>query len=117
MVQVHSMNAVYILFAYVVAVYLAGSALDRFQAYALTALYSLFFMFPVSSGYTSWHEALTIARMFFVEHPDIAQQYFQSPRLPLTPELMAAVFLSAWLLSIIFMIRVRKSANYEDEGT
>lgn len=50
-VHLHFMNALYILFAYVVAVYLAGAALDRFQTVSLTTIYSIALMLPTNSVY------------------------------------------------------------------
>lgn len=108
----HSMNAVYIYFAYIVATYLVGSDLSRFQCVALTLMYSIFLTLPVISFLTQTSLLIVHAQQFQQAYPELVDAY--SARRTIAPpayfyNVGVVIWVSAWLLSLVFMLSRRRS--------
>jgi len=107
----HAMNAVTIYFAYLVAVYLVGGKLTRFQTIALTVIYSVFLTVPVMSCLVTLKLMTVHAQQFLVEHPDLSQAYpFNSSAIFRSYFFYtnAVVWVVAWVLSVLFMFSKRR---------
>jgi hypothetical protein len=108
----HTMNAVYIYFAYIVAIYLVGSDLSRFQCVALTVIYSIFLTLPVFSSLAQISLLTVHAQQFQAAYPELVKAY--SARRTIAPptyfyNVGVVVWVSAWLLSLVFMLSKRRS--------
>ena len=107
----HSMNAIYIYFAYIVATYLVGSELSRFQCLALTAMYSIFLTFPVFSQLTQIDLVTVHIQQFQAAYPELVVAY---SGLRVAPpayfyNLSIAIWVLGWMLSLVFMLSKRRS--------
>ena len=105
----HSMNAVAILFSYIVAAHYAGSALSRFQAHSLTLIYSLFLAFPLMSVANGFVRMRTLRLEFLREYPEVAQRHGidDGDVLGLGGPIIIVMFVLAWSLSLAFMYGAR----------
>lgn len=113
----HVMNAVTIVFAYVAAAYFAASKLSRWQIISITFLYTLFLVLPASSALSSASQRLTLMRNFVIDYPDVAETFGYSA----VPDgaaltfrlLLSLVFVLSWLVSVFFMLRMRRDQRVE----
>jgi hypothetical protein len=107
----HSMNAVSILFAYLLAMYFTGKSLSRFQVAAVTVIYSTFLLFPVLSVSGGFLNVVNLSMEFLREHPGVATTYRASEAASNLYTFrigILSVFFFAWLLSVLFMFSIRK---------
>lgn len=116
----HSMNAVSILFAYLVAMYFGAKRLSRFQVASVTAIYSVFILFPIMSTYGGITGLVILNMEFLREHPEVASTFRAAEAASLLQWLRfveLGVFFLAWLLSILFVVSLRKDWNNGPVGT
>ena len=105
-----TMNYIYVLFAYLATAFLVGSRLTPFQVWSLTALYSVFLMFPGTAAISNNFKIIALRRWFSEEHPIDAARI--SGALPLeVVYLFATILILAWMLSLLFMYRTRQMGN------
>ena len=105
------MNSISIVFAYVAGAYLVASKISTLQIYAVSAIYSLFLTFPMLSAFIGLRRISNIAVNFASEHPEVASQYIDTGgTLNFFPVGIIVVVVLGWLLSIAFMLQVRKRA-------
>lgn len=115
-VGLHAMNAVGLFTAYIVAMYLAGSKLRKFQLALVTILYSLFYFAPVRAAIEALNHAYLLASRLLVEYPD--QQYIAGSSLVVSQEAatypLIIGFALAWIGSIVFVWDIRRKKNSEE---
>lgn len=88
-----------ILFAYIVAAYLVGSKLNKFQLWSITTIYSLF-------------SVLTLSALYNLGTGIVHTTYLaQGEDITFTANSAVAICVLAWILSIIFMVQIRRSAE------
>jgi hypothetical protein len=107
----HAMNAVSILVAYLLAMYFSAKNLSNFQIVAVTAIYTIFLIFPVQSSSESLLYVITLLTEFMSDYPEVAAAYAAlgtAARLGTVHNAMMTVFFLAWVLSILFMLSLRK---------
>jgi hypothetical protein len=71
----HAMNAVTVVFAYVIAVYFTAKLLTKFQIFSVTLLYSVFLIFPVGSIWNSGLHRAAMVRNFADDYPEVAEVF------------------------------------------
>lgn len=106
----HSMNSVAVLSAYLVAAYLMGRNLSRFQYIALTGLYSVFYFFTVISTFITIERSLLYQREFAIEYPEEATK-FVGLQFDGMQYLVVFVLVAAWIVSILFMRSIRNGSD------
>ena len=104
-----AMNFASLMFAYVVAAYYAAARLGRAQAWFLSVLYTVFLALPVMSALSGWGRIQALRQMFTEEHPVSAMAFFErsSSPPPGFAYYLALLFLSGWIMSILFMVSER----------
>ena len=102
----HSMNFVSVLFAYILAAYLVGSKLSRFQVSMITILYALWSPGPILVAYDG---ATALQNLYFNHREVLSVEMGASPLMATAPVVVSAAMCSAWLISIVFMVQVRTS--------
>jgi hypothetical protein len=109
----HSMNAIYIYFAYIVATYLVGSELSRFQCLALTGMYSIFLTFPVFSQLTQIDLVTAHIQQFQAAYPELVVAYSGMRVAPPAYfyNLSIGIWVVGWILSLVFMLSKRRSKS------
>lgn len=112
----HVMNCVSLIFAYLAAAYLAGERISRFQVMAVSLVYSVFMIFPALSGLNAVRTTFALISQFHVDHPDIATIYYpdfdsNGPAGRTWMFVLGAVIFLSWLLSLVFMARVRSKKS------
>lgn len=55
--------------------------------------------------------------MFWEDFPNLADRYFQPGIFPTSEYLLVGTIIVAWLLSIVFMVRIRFKPESKGEGT
>ena len=108
----HVMNCVSLIFAYLVAAYLAGEKLTPFQVRSVSLIYSIFILFPAISGLDAVSKSFALTREFQLEHPSLSEAYYPGGRWDGTFSqiwlvALAFVIFASWVLSLIFMARIR----------
>ena len=93
-----AMNYFTIFSAYLIITYLVGDKLTNFQAYAVSLLYSVFCLGPIVGFY------LAVIDLNTIDHGARAPQVE-------IPYLVPSIMLLSWLVSIIFMVNVRKRSK------
>lgn len=108
----HASNAFSTIIAYLIAAYFVGANLSRFQSISVSIVYSLYLTNPIRAALRGFDRLGTLNLEFLREHPEIAEIYIGTPELAYDfyQILFILVLLSAWVLSISFMITARKSA-------
>lgn len=97
-----TMDFVTVLFAYLVVAHFVGATLDRWYVAILTALYSIFAIWPILGTYQAGTMMYTITNA----HPGISKSIGVS--VDFNPGWVPFVVLgSAWVLSLFYMYRVR----------
>ena len=103
-----------VLFAYIVAAYLVGAKLTKFQAIAISCLYSIYFTFPVLATIGEQRRIENLGRRFQEEYPIEFQHYYSEGSA--AEYLMyggLVISLIAWALSIYFMYDCRRQKELE----
>jgi len=111
LVATHSMNAVSILFAYLVAAYVVGRKFSRFQVISISLIYTVFLTLPVFAMLGEMSSLISLNVNFAREYPDFVNT-LNSGRISAPGGYFlyvnAFVWLSGWLLSLYFMYNARK---------
>lgn len=100
----HSMNYVSVLFAYIVAAYLVGSKLSRFQVSMVTLLYVIWTPAPILAAYDG---AVALQELYLSHQEILSIEMGASPLMNIVPTAVFAGMSLAWLVSIVFMFQVR----------
>ncbi len=105
----HAMATTSVLFAYLIAAYLVGSSLSRFQVFTISSLYSIYFTLPVLATLGEQRRIQNLGRRFLEEFPEEYQQYYETGS-ALEYMIVTSLLVSfiAWALSIYFMYDCRK---------
>lgn len=85
-----------ILLAYITAAYFVSAKLTKFQAIAISSLYSLFALYIVSAAYNSSKTVSIIG--FTISGLDSSKD----------PVILVTILLGAWIFSIILFIQARR---------
>ena len=104
-----AMDGVAILFAYVVAAHFAGKMLSHVQVIGLTCVYTLFLLVPVTGAMQSSERVEIYTRQFREAHPEIASNHLNTSYYSNLDVILGIVFITAWMLSILYMISVRRA--------
>ena len=107
----HTMNFFAILAAYLVTAFFVGPRLGRFQVWSLTALYSLFCFFPISTVVSDIYRAGRLADELVHKYPDAAGYYPVEIDVAVLQVSLTVIFIAAWVLSIAFMYNVRRNSD------
>ena len=100
----HAMVTVTILFAYIIASYLVGSKLLQFQAVAVSMLYSVYFLIPVSATLAEQEMASKLGEQFSETHREQFEFYFSSGlNMDFYSYTTILVAVLAWVFSLYFM--------------
>ena len=107
----HFMNFVSLLFAYIVAMYVAAARLSRFQVASVTVLYSIFIFLPAASFIRTASAILSAGEELRKVDPVMADTFFPGANfsVPLVTSVVPFLFIAAWILSIVFMVSIRRS--------
>lgn len=112
----HATNAVGLFTAYIVAMYLAGSKLSRFQLGLVTTLYSIFYIAPARTAIESISHSYLLANRLVIEFPDqdyiVRTSNFVSQEAATFP--LIAGFALAWIGSIAFVWDIRRKKGNEE---
>lgn len=99
-----TMDFVTVLFAYLVVAHFVGATLDRVYVAIVTMVYSMFAIWPILGTYQAGSMMYTITQA----HPELSQSLSLS--VDFNPGFVPFVVLgTAWVLSLAYMYRVRKS--------
>lgn len=102
----HVMNYIYILFAYLVMAYFVGDRLTRLQVWIVSILYTAVLVLPANAAFQRLSTMNALTADFFKDFPDQAGGLInQTPTLPIVSSIFLA---SSWIVSIVFMISVRR---------
>ncbi len=104
----HSMNFVSVLFAYILAAYLVGSKLSRFQVSMITILYVLWSPGPILAAYDG---AVALQDLYVHHRAVLSVEMGASPLMATAPLVVSAAMLLAWVISVVFMIQVRVTST------
>jgi hypothetical protein len=88
-----------IIFAYITVAYFVSAKLTKFQAIAISSLYSLFALYMVSAAYNS-SKMLSIIG-FTISELDSSKD----------PVILVTILLIAWVFSIILFIQARRMGD------
>ncbi|GEM_PF-1475223 len=88
-----------LLFAYVTVAYFVSAKLTKFQAIAISSLYSLFALYMVSSAYNS--SQMTSIIGFAISGVDSTRDSI----------ILVTILLVAWIFSIILFIQARRMGD------
>ena len=100
----HAMVSVSILFAYIIAAYLVGSKLSKFQATAISLLYSAYFVIPLFATLAEQERGAKLAEQFSELHPEQFEFYYSSGlNMEFYSYTTIIVAFFAWAFSIYFM--------------
>lgn len=106
----HSMNAIAVLTAYLVAAYFVGRQLTRFQSIAVTGLYSVFYFFTVIATFITLERTLLYQREFSIEHPEVSEK-FVTLQFDGMQFVVIFILLLAWVVSVGFMRSARNEQS------
>ena len=87
------------LFAYITVAYFVSAKLTKFQAIAISSVYSLFALYMASSAYNSSLMASNIA--FAITGQDTSRD----------PVILVLILLIAWVFSIVLFIQARRMGD------
>ena len=104
----HSMNFVSVLFAYIIAAYLVGPKLSRFQVSMITILYVLWSPGPILAAYDG---AVALQDLYVHHRAALSVEMGASPLMATAPLVVSTAMFMAWLISIMFMIQVRVTST------
>ncbi len=99
-----TMDFITVLFAYLVLAHFVGATLDRAYIAIVTVIYSMFAIWPILGTYQAGSMMYAVTQA----HPQLSQSLGVS--VDFIPGFVPFVVLgSAWVLSLTYMYRVRKS--------
>ena len=102
----HVMNYIYILFAYLVMTYFAGNRLTRLQVWIVSILYTAVLVLPANAAFQRLSTMNALTAEFLKDFPGQASVIVnQTPTLPVVSSIFLA---SSWIVSIVFMVSVRR---------
>ena len=101
------MNFVALVFAYFVMAYFVGARLSKFQVWLVTALYSVFLLFPINGAVQDFRTTNALATEFHIQYPAEAQKYIAD--IPTFWPAFLVVAMASWILSIGFLIVTRRN--------
>ena len=105
----HSMNFIYVLFAYSLVAYLAGPKLSTLQAWLISLVYTSFVFAPITANLRAVQNAISLSSEFTTLFPESAMAYTAGePR----ATVLLIVHLLAWSLSILFMFQWRRQHKH-----
>ena len=104
-----AMDGVAILFAYAVAGHFAGKSLSSVQTLALTCVYTIFLLFPVTSAMMSSKRVEIYTNQFRQTYPEVAADHLNASSYSNLHLVLGLVFFASWILSLLYMISVRRT--------
>lgn len=111
----HAMNGTTLFFAFLTMSYFVGEQLTRFQAWAVSALYTVFLLLPSFALIREMGIALKLISEFHASFPDKAPLYF-----PIDPQSnyfmlpIGTLLFISWATSIGLLIHVRTNGQAND---
>ena len=108
---IHGMNAMSILFAYVIAAYFVGAKLSRFQLVSINILYSVFITIQVLAYLAAINVGSELISQFALEHPEVLSHYSLNSGRDLSGLFFivnSLIWVGARVLSLAFMFNTRK---------
>jgi hypothetical protein len=105
----HSMNYIALLFAYCLVAFFAAEKLTRVQVWMVTLVYSSVLFAPITANLRAVNNLRNLSVEFSQLFPNSFMEY--SVWAVRTPVLLI-VYLSAWLLSIVFMMQWRRQQRH-----
>jgi len=112
----HATNAIGLFTAYIVAMYLAGSKLSRFQLTLVTNRDTIFFVAPARTAIESLSHSYLVANRLLTEYPD--QEYIVGSSNMITEQAasfpLIAGFTAAWVGSIVFVWDIRRKKAHKE---
>ena len=108
----HAMNAVTLIFAFLTMSYYVGAKLSRFQVWAVSGIYTGFYILPSFAAVRQTSILMNLIADFRISFPEAAIIYFPAnlPSNYLWP-IMGFMLGAAWVISIVFLIRLRADAS------
>ena len=88
-----------ILFAYITVAYFVAAKLTKFQAIGISALYSVFALYMISSSYNSSWMLSTIGKM--ISAIDSSWE----------PVVIALILVISWIFSIVLFVQARRAKS------
>jgi hypothetical protein len=105
----HSMNFIYVLFAYSLVAYFAAPKLSRLQVWLISLVYTSFVFAPITANLRAVQNAIGLSSEFTTLFPESAMEYTAAaPR----ATVLLIVHLLAWSLSILFMFQWRRQHKH-----
>jgi hypothetical protein len=105
----HSMNFIALVFAYSLVAFFAGEKLTGVQVWMVTLVYSSFLFAPISANLKTVNNLHNLSAEFAQLYPDSVLEYgLWAVRAPI----LLVVYLSAWLLSVVFMLQWRRQHSH-----
>ena len=102
----HVMNFAAAMFGYVVAAYLVGKKLTRFQAIAITFLFCLFVPGPMAAAQDAAHSIAFLVSTYGDQYESVRSS--ASTLASIAPAIVPSTILTAWIVSMLFMYQIRK---------
>lgn len=102
----HVMNFVYVMFGYIVAAYLVGAKLSRFQVSVVTIIYAIWAPGPIMAAVDS---AVALQGLYTSHRDALSINMGASPLMSNVPIIVGVGSSFSWVMSIVFMYQVRAS--------
>ena len=109
-----AMNFVALVFAYLVMVYFVGTRLTVLQICLVSAVYTLFLVFPMNGAIQDFRTTNALAAEFHANFPDEATKYIAET--PTMWQFFVGAAIAAWLISIVFAVDTRRSATSVEDA-
>ena len=104
----HVMNFVSVLFGFIIASYLVGARLSRFQVAVITILYVIWTPAPILAAY----DASTAFQQLYFEHQEVLSiELGASPLMLQAPIVVLVGMTSSLVMSIGFLFQVRWTSS------
>ena len=101
----HSMNFIYVLFAYGLVAYFAAPKLSSLQVWLISLVYTSFVFAPITANLRAVQNVISLSSEFTTLFPESAMAFTAgAPR----ATVLLIVHLCAWALSILFMFQWRR---------
>jgi len=98
-----------VLFAYIVSAYLVGNKLSKFQVFAISSLYSIYFTFPVLATFGEQRRIQSLGERFNEDHPaEFLHYYAEGSAVEYLMYGGLIISFIAWALSLYFMYDCRR---------
>ncbi|RLA50667.1 MAG: hypothetical protein DRQ98_12570 [Gammaproteobacteria bacterium] len=100
----HVMNFVSVMFGFIVAAYLVGPKLSRFQVSVITILYVIWTPGPMWAAY----DASTAVQQLYAQYHDVLPiELGASPLTSHAPVVVTVGIATSWVMSLAFLFQVR----------